>query len=64
MWPPKETEPYRAVRHMAAQYRQAMGHVIEQEGGVEEFMQFIAHTWRLQDRLKDELRGRKDREAA
>ena len=45
MWQPKETNAFRAVRHMLAQYRESMQTVIEAEGGDEAFMRFARSIW-------------------
>lgn len=45
MWQPKETDAYRAVRHMLNQYKESMALVIEREGGDAAFMRFAHAVW-------------------
>lgn len=49
MWQPRETDAYRAVRHMARQYRESIGIVAEGEGGMNGFVQFLQQAWADQD---------------
>ena len=52
MWQPSEPDAYRACRHMAAQYRQSIETVAQQEGGIEGFMKFLQEAWEQQDRTR------------